>query len=240
MAALGCFAANTCQNIGPRPDDGNLDAAFCANGNYVSRCACCQHHKVFAPGSPLPELCEPWPPRCALAPPPTEAGNNISTHISTAGCDAVNSRRAKGLEMHCDNSLGMEAERLLLDVLTHSVQCSALDLLENEIGLPSANVAILAGSEVLSCSWEDSVDAWTSGQDVTRTSPEEARLLLLSAGGLQIGCAQGFRDAQESGLSHCQARLCIVSPVPTTNVVAATAGWRPTCVDRCRGDTDCP
>jgi hypothetical protein len=236
MVTLGCFAAETCQNIGPRQD-----AAFCANGNYVSRCACCQHHRVFQPQSPLPSLCEPWPPQCALGPPvSTAGGDSIAVHVARAGCDAVNSRRSKGLTLSCDTSLETEAERLLLDALTESPQCSAEGLLGGRIGLPSADVAVLAGQAVLHCTWEESVDAWTSAQDMTPANPQDAQLLLLSAGGLRIGCAQGFRDAADSGLSHCQVRACLVSPVPTTNVVAATTASWPACDDQCRGASEFP
>ena len=143
----------------------------------------------------------------------------------------MNLRRQPGLLMSCDNDLGIEAEKVLLKALTHSSACSVEALIDGRFGLPTEDLALLAGPEVLSCGWDDSVNAWTWPRGLPQD--DSNALLLLSSGGLKVGCAQGMRSGVD-GLEDCQARACLVSPSPTTPFM--TSSWLGSaCADRCLG-----
>lgn len=243
MSALSCFRAETCQDIGAQPQEQGLDAALCSNGDFVSLCACCQHHAVFDAGSALPDLCRPWPASCSLGAPSPAQPQTSGT--SPEGCTAVNAYRPPEGAVECAPSLASQARRVALQVLQTAGQSGACEV-RDVPELPSFTAALVAaGPEVHACSWEGTIGAWQQGVPTPFLDGAEGweglptlaqpGASLLSVGALRAGCA--FATGGTPATPTCGVRVCLVDPPMTAPSLerASDVSRLPACSPVCRG-----
>jgi hypothetical protein len=175
----------------------------------------------------------------------------VFVEASPEGCAALNEVRS-AQPLHCTKDIERKAVEVLSGALQAGAPCdedAVLDKLETE---EEMSTVFLFGPSVERCSWRESMGVWLqdastvsifSEDDMWQKTPAarvRPRALLLSAGGVNAGCAQAevWFAGDGDDLEKCEVRACTVDPIPTAYSPLGTSS-PVACLPTCGGFGAC-